>query len=83
MNKTALLLCSVSLLTACASAPTVQVTEVCPRLPEIEMLPQDALGQSFSDRMASFLQGKLPELTPSDYSLPSAKLPTARPGIPQ
>ena len=79
MKKLALLLCSVTLLTACKTAPTVQVAQTCPRLPEIEMLPQAALEASFTDPMRLFLSGKLPELTPSDYSLPSAKLPTAKP----
>lgn len=79
MKRIALLLCSVSWLTACQTVPTVQVTEVCPRLPEIEMLPPAALEHSFSDRMASFLHGKLPEPTSYDYSLPSAKLPMAKP----
>lgn len=79
MKKPALLLCSVTLLTACQTVPTVQVTEVCPRLPEIEMLPPDALEPSFSVRMASFCSGKLPEPTPYDYTLQPAKLPTAKP----
>ena len=79
MKKLALLLCSVSLLTACKTAPTVQVTQVCPRLPEIEMIPQDALEPSFIEEMRSFLSGSLPALTPSDFNLQPAKLPTAKP----
>ena len=79
MKKLALLLCSVSLLTACKTVPTVQVSQVCPRLPEIEMLPQDVLDPSFIEEMRSFLSGSLPALTPSDYSLQPAKLPTAQP----
>lgn len=79
MKKLALLLCSVTLLTACKTAPTVQVTQVCPRLPEIEMLPAAALEPSFSERTLSFFDGKVPEPTPFDYTLQPAKLPTAKP----
>ena len=79
MKNLALLLCSVSFLTACQTVPTVQVTEVCPKLPEIEMLPVAALEPSFSERMRDFYSGKLPEPTPYDYTLQPAKLPTAKP----
>jgi len=50
------------LLTACATAPSVQP---CPRLPALEMLGEDVLGPSFTDRIASFLSGKIPEQKPS------------------
>ena len=79
MKKLAWLLCSVSLLTACTTAPTVQVAQACPRLPEIETLPQGVLELSFIEQMRSFLSGSLPVPTPSDYSLQPAKLPTAKP----
>lgn len=64
MKSAALPLSTLLLLTACASAPPVQpkVLEICPRLPALELsLPPDALDFSFTARMASFLQGKLPE----------------------
>lgn len=73
MKSIALAVSTLLLLTACASAPTVQpkVLQVCPRLPALELnLPPDALEHSFTDRMGSFLQGKLPE--PINYELRSA-----------
>lgn len=76
MRSTALLLSTAVLLTACASAPTpVQVMEVCPRVPPLEL---DAPVRDWQGQMRLFLQGTLP--TPPDYSLPStsARLPTMR-----
>lgn len=70
MKSVALSVITLLLLTACASAPTVQpkVLQVCPKVPALELnLPPDALDHSFTDRMANFLQGKLPE--PINYDL--------------
>jgi hypothetical protein len=67
-----LVLLPISLLSlaACTTAPTVRVMEVCPKVPVLELsLPEDALEQSFTDKIASFLQGKLSE--PISYELPS------------
>ncbi len=64
MKSTGLSVVTLLLLTACASAPTVQPTvlQVCPKVPALELnLPPDALDHNFTDRMANFLQGKLPE----------------------
>ena len=72
MQSVALSVITLLLLTACASAPTVQpkVLQVCPKVPALELnLPPDALDRSFTDRMANFLQGKLPE--PINYDLHS------------
>lgn len=72
MKSVALSVITLLLLTACASVPTVQpkVLQVCPKVPALELnLPPDALDRSFTDRMASFLQGKLPE--PISYELHS------------
>lgn len=67
------------LLSGCAAAPNVQVVEVCPIPPPLELgLPPGVLEQDFSARMESFLSGRLPE--PTSYELPSdsAKLPTIK-----
>lgn len=71
-------LISLMLLSACQTAPTVQVVPICPQIPPLEQTPA-ALVPSFTGRMQSFLAGKLPE--PSDLlvSLPNAKLPTVEP----
>lgn len=69
---------SLMLLQGCASAPRAIVQAVCPVIPPLAQKP--ALQEpTFSDRTASFLQGRLPEPTDSDYSLPNAKLPTQAP----
>lgn len=69
------------LLTACATAPSVPpVSRVeCPKLPIIEMVEPGVLEASFTDQMLNFLSGSLSAPTPSDYSLPPAKLPTNQP----
>lgn len=64
MLKTSLCtLVSLTLLSACASAPTA-----CPPLPPPPVKAQ--LGPSFQDRMREFLSGKLPE--PISSAAPSA-----------
>ncbi len=69
------------LLQGCQTAPRVIVQAVCPAIPPLEQPP--ALQEpTFSDKMASFLSGKVPEPINSDYSLPSAKLPTTQPAKP-
>ena len=68
MRNAALLLSMSALLLGCASAPKpVQILQVCPRIPalELDVPDRDWLGQ-----MQLFLQGTLP-MQP-DYSLPSA-----------
>jgi hypothetical protein len=72
-KRLALLLPMLILLTACASAPTVRVLEVCPKVPPLELgLSPDALERSFTDRMENFLRGKLPG--PTSYALPSGSV---------
>lgn len=74
-----LLVITLPLLTACASGPRVQVLEVCPAPPPLLVeIPEAALEASFTERMVSFLRGRLPE--PISYELPSAnvKLNTTR-----
>lgn len=77
MKSVALSVITLLLLTACASVPTVQPTvlQVCPKLPALELnLPPDALDRSFTDRMANFLQGKLPEQINYDlHSVPASR----------
>ena len=77
MKSIALSVITLLLLTACASVPTVQPTvlQVCPKVPALELnLPQDALDHSFTDRMANFLQGKLPEQINYDlHSVPASQ----------
>ena len=71
MKSIAFAVSTLLLLTACATAPRpVQVLEVCPRIPVLELnLPDGALEHDFIETMRQFLQGNLP-LHPS-YSLPS------------
>ena len=71
MRLAASIVIMLPLLTACATAPRpVQVMEVCPRIPALELnIPSDALDSSFLDRMRHFLSGKLPE--PISYELHS------------
>ena len=84
MRSAALLLTTAALLTGCASAPRpVQVLEVCPKVPPLELqIESDALEHTFLDRIAAFLSGRLPE-PPSfrpNYELaaPGTKLPAQR-----
>jgi hypothetical protein len=80
VKSIALSVSTLLLLTACAAAPTVRVSQVCPKVPMLELnLPEGALEQSFTDRMANFLQGRLIE--PISYELHSkpVKLPTITP----
>lgn len=60
-------------LAACGTVQTAPPVVQCPRLPPVQW---PAPEPSFTDRMESFLSGKLPEPTGSAYSLPSAKLGT-------
>ena len=56
-------------LTGCATGRNVQILEVCPRVPVLELeIEPDALEQSFQDRIASFFSGRLPEQI--SYALP-------------
>src|ERR1035437_4651836 len=68
-----------ALLLGCAAAPRVIVQAVCPAIPLLEQ-PSALLEPTFSDKIQSFLSGRLDELTSSDYSLPSVKLPTTQLG---
>lgn len=54
-----------ALLPACATVPSAPQCPEPPRRPEVTRLPDTELGLSFTDRMGSFLQGKLPEPTGS------------------
>ena len=59
------------LLTGCATGRNVQILEVCPRVPVLELeLEADALEHSFTDRMLNFLSGNLPEPTGLGLRLP-------------
>ena len=63
-------------LTACTTAPKpVQVLEVCPKVPLLEL---DVPARDWQNEIANFLQGTV--VTPPDYSLHStpAKLPTIK-----
>ena len=82
MKSTALLLSTLLLLTACATVPTAPPTvlEVCPKVPTLELdLPPDALEQSFTNRIANFLRGKLPE--PISYGLHSTPASPTQPKL--
>ena len=79
MKRSSWLMTMPLLLTACTTVKPVPVVTECPKVPEMELnLPEGALEQSFTDRMANFLQGRLIE--PISYELPSkpAKLPTIK-----
>lgn len=79
MQKYSLLACVLmSTLVGCKTVPTVQAATTCPRLPELEQVPQAALERDYSAEMANFLQGLLP--TPTGSGLPSvpAKPPISR-----
>ena len=65
-------------LQACATVPAVIVQAVCPAIPPLEQQPA-LLEPTYSDKMASFLSGRLPGQTVYDYSLPSAKISTTPP----
>jgi len=69
------------LLAGCAIGPNVLVKAICPRLPELDPVP-DALVRSYSNPMQNFLSGNLTEQT--DYLLTSgnAKLNTIKPEKP-
>jgi len=76
MKRNAWLLSMLLILTGCASGPkNVQVMEVCPKVPPLEL---DVPERDFQGEMRSFLSGTLP--TPPDYSLPlsTVKLPTTK-----
>ncbi len=72
MQKSTLLICGLlSLFSGCATVPSGPPPSLkCPILPALEEVPEDALAQSFTDRMASFLSGSLP--MPTSYELRSA-----------
>ena len=73
MKSLASTLATLLLLTGCATGPRpVQVVEVCPKVPELEL---DAPARDWLGQMQLFLSGTLP--TQPDYSLHSmpARLP--------
>ena len=75
MRKSLLLIAlSLPLLQGCQTAPRVLVKAVCPVIPPLHL--SDAQDESFSEKTALFLQGKLPEQIDSPFSLGNAKLPT-------
>lgn len=82
MRKTALLLTIAVLLTACASAPPVQIAQTCPTIPPLDPLPPGALEHDFIGTMQSFFSGKLPGPPSSrpNYGLadPNTRLPAQR-----
>ncbi len=76
MKRSAWLVSTLLILSGCATAPSpVQVLEVCPKVPPLEL---DVPARDWQGQMRSFLQGTLP--MPPDYSLHStnAKLPMNR-----
>lgn len=65
------------LLTGCATGRNVQILEVCPRVPVLELeVEPGALEQSFTDRMLNFLSGSLEMPTGLELRLPPASGPT-------
>ena len=59
------------LLTGCATGRNVQILEVCPRVPILELeLEADALERPFLPLMLNFLSGNLPEPTGLGLRLP-------------
>ena len=71
-NSSRILAASVLLLSACATAPTVQVLEVCPRVPELERASPDVLEPDYINLIAQFLSGSLPPLPNSKLGLKPA-----------
>lgn len=70
------------LLAACGTVPTAPLPPTCPKgvtLPPLDRVPASELALDFTDRMESFLSGKLP--APIDYELrsPPATGTTKRP----
>ena len=72
MKRLALPMIMLLSLTACTTVPPVQILEVCPKLPDLEMIPQDVLERSFTEKMQQFLQGS--HETPTSYELPSSNV---------
>ena len=80
MKVFALSMTTLLLLSACKTVPTVQVMEVCPKIPQLELdIPADALEQSFTFRIADFLRGKLSE--PISYDLHSKPASPTQPKL--
>lgn len=77
---TALLLLSATLLTACGTAPkNVQVLEVCPKPPILEL---DVPERDWQGQMQSFLRGTLPMQPDYTLRLPPAQPPLGRSAAP-
>ena len=72
--RLALLLTMTGLLLGCATGPKpVQVLEVCPKVPPLELnLPSGAMDHDFIGTMQGLLQGRLP--LPPSYKLPSENI---------
>lgn len=68
---TVLLLSLTSLFAGCASVQPAppKVLTVCPRIPDLEMDPEAAPPQSYTQMMQKLLSGSLPKLT--DFNLSS------------
>ena len=66
-----------SLFAGCAHVPPAppRVQVVCPRIPDLEMVGEDVLGQNYLQAMQKFLSGSLP--APTDYGLSSGPAKTA------
>jgi len=70
MKLGAWLLSTSVILTGCATGPkNVQVLEVCPKVPPLEL---DAPALDFPELIRSFLSGSVPTLP--DYSLPTTSV---------
>lgn len=83
MRRYAISMCaSVSLLAGCATAPTAQPMPQRVQLPALDQVAPDVLEPSFTDRMESFLSGKLPEPTPCASPCEPAKPNTKKPASP-
>lgn len=63
------------LLQGCQTAPRVVMQAVCPAIPSLDQTPAEQV-PDFSERIACFLQGKLPEQCESEQTLPSASAST-------
>lgn len=76
MRKSLLLIATtLPFLWSCQSAPRVMVQAICPAIPSLGQ-QQAQQEPTFTDRMANFLQGKLPEQTNSASTSSNANVDT-------
>ena len=71
MKLPASIVLTLLLLTGCATGRSVQILEVCPRVPVLELeLEEGALERSFTERMLLWLSGSLETQTGLGLRLP-------------